>query len=399
MTSLQKELEYLYELKTRGMKLGLINISKLLERLGNPHQDPNIKFIHVTGTNGKGSVCAMLSAILSKVGYKVGMFTSPHLVTVRERIKINDKPIRESVLLSYIKNIRPHVDEIGNTFFETINAIAFQYFADQEVDFALVEVGLGGSLDSTNVIKPKIAVMTDIGLDHTHILGDKIETITKDKCGIIKDGIDVVTSNNGEILEMIKKACEAKHARCFKTTSSGTPTNLQGTFQERNVALAEKVAQLLQIPSTIIQEGLMNVDWPGRMEFVRYDGASFLLDCAHNPAACTVLKEELQKINKKKIVILSFCEDKDIAACIEKLTDPDYEFILTKADIDRAADPKALSKYLPGAMIIEDLDEAVEKAISMNVDNEKLIVVTGSIFLVGEFLGLLSKQKCYAIGY
>ncbi len=378
------------------MKLGLENMQKLLAELGNPHQQKGIMFIHVAGTNGKGSVCAMLSAILKTAGYRVGMFTSPHLVRCNERIKINDQEIADDVLSDYIKKVRPLVDQIGNTFFETINAIAFQYFADQQVDYAVIEVGLGGAYDSTNVIIPKIAVLTDIGLDHMHILGDTVEKITQEKCGIIKEGVDVVTSNKGEALRLIEEACRKKNARLYTTITSETPTNMHGAFQQRNVALAEKVAELPGIQKEKIQEGLLNVNWHGRMQTVSYEGHQFLIDCAHNQPAFAELTKELQKI-PKKIIIIGMSKDKDIKTCLDYLKH-ERMIIFTKANMERGAEPEELMQYGKG-IVVRNLEEAIEKAMELDRTGDHIIVIAGSIFLAGEFLGLIKQEKSMLIGY
>ncbi|HIG95552.1 TPA: bifunctional folylpolyglutamate synthase/dihydrofolate synthase [Candidatus Woesearchaeota archaeon] len=397
LDELDEQLQQLYNLKARGMKLGLENMKKLLAELGNPHQRKGITFIHATGTNGKGSVCAMLSSILKTAGYKVGMFTSPHLIRVNERIKINDQEIDDAMLCKYIQKVRPFVDAIGNTFFETINAIAFQYFADQKVDYAIIEVGLGGTYDSTNVMVPKIAVLTDIGLDHMHILGDTVEKITLEKCGIIKERIDVVTSNDHAVLEIIKKTCEQKHARLHITTASAIPTNLRGEFQKRNVAIAEKVAALLSIQKSTIKQGLLDVNWPGRMQTINYESHTFLLDCAHNQPAFAELAKELRKIPQKKIVIVGMSKDKDIKTCLGYLGD-EKQIIFTKANMERGAEPEELVQYQKG-VITRNLEEALEKARELDSNHEHLIVVMGSIFLVGEFLGIIKQEKSVLIGY
>lgn len=394
--NLHTDLDYLYNLKARGMKLGLENMQKLLAELGNPHQHKGIIFVHITGTNGKGSVCAMLSSILKQAGYKVGMFTSPHLIRVNERIKICDYEIEDEVLCSYIKKVRPFVDQIGNTFFEAINAIAFLHFADQKVDYAVIEVGLGGTYDSTNVITPKIAVLTDIGQDHMHILGDTVEKIAQDKCGIIKEGIDVVTSNDGKILRMIEETCRKKHARLHATKASTTPTNMQGEFQKRNVALAEKIAGLLGVQKDSVKQGLLNVNWPGRMQTPEYEGHQFLLDCAHNQPAFAELTKELQKI-PKKIIIIGMSKDKDIKTCLGYLKNEKI-IIFTKANIERGAEPEELMQYGNG-LIARNLEEAIEKAMELDRIGDHIIVIAGSIFLVGEFLGLIKQEKSVLIGY
>ena len=205
-------IKYLYSLeRKKGSKLGLKNIKELLRKINNPEKD--LKCIHVAGTNGKGSVCAMISSVLQEAGYKVGMYTSPHLSDFRERFLINNKKISKKNIIKYFLEVKKFVDE--QTFFEVITAMAFLYFKAEKVDFLVLEVGLGGRLDATNVVRPLISVITNVDIEHTDFLGKKIERIAYEKAGIIKENIPVVTGARGKSLSTIKRICKEKNSELF----------------------------------------------------------------------------------------------------------------------------------------------------------------------------------------
>ena len=205
-------IKYLYSLeRKKGSKLGLKNIRNLLKKVNNPEK--SLKVIHVAGTNGKGSVCAMISSILQEAGCKVGMYTSPHLKDFRDRFLINNKKIIKNDVVKYFLKVKKFIDE--QTFFEVITAMAFLYFNDEKVDFLVLEVGLGGRLDATNVVKPLVSVITNIDIEHTDFLGKTLEKITHEKAGIIKKNIPVITGAKGKSLKIIKKVCKKNHCKLF----------------------------------------------------------------------------------------------------------------------------------------------------------------------------------------
>jgi dihydrofolate synthase/folylpolyglutamate synthase len=378
----EEALKYIYSRELFGVKLGLRNITELVEALGSPQE--KFKSIHIAGTNGKGSVCSFLSSVLEKEGYKVGVYTSPHLVDFRERIKVNGKKISKKSVASLLSKIKPFVKE--HTFFEIVTAMAFMYFKEQGVDFALVEVGMGGRLDATNVVNPEIAVITNISIEHIDHLGDTIEKIAFEKAGIIKPGIDVVASENGKGLKIIKKACKKRKCRLNIVKPKKIHTSLHGDFQYQNASLALKVVDVLRkkglkISRESVIGGLRTAKWPGRMEFV---SENILFDCAHNPAGAKALAKELKKMKRDIYLILGIMKDKDIKAICRALEPAAKEIIITKPKTARAAMPGKIAKYIRKRVIaIGSVADAIEYA-KVNAGKKGLVVLTGSIFTVGE---------------
>ncbi len=364
---------YLYSRGLFAIKLGLNNITELMEKLGNPQR--KFKSIHIAGTNGKGSVCAFLSSILQKQGYKVGVYTSPHLVDFRERIRINNKKISKNKVVSLVERIKPLVDT--HTYFEIVTAMAFLYFKEQKVDFALVEVGMGGRLDATNVIKPEVAVITSISKEHTKHLGKTIEKITYEKAGIIKKGVDVVASVHNDGLKQIKPVCHIKDCRLNLVEPAEVESNLKGRFQYENLGIALKVIELLREKGYEISE-----------ESVK---AGF--DCAHNPDGAETLVNEINNLSYDRLyVILGIMKDKDIEGIcrpLEKIAD---EIIVTKPEITRAAEPEEIKNFIKKEVrIIRNVKEALDYAMG-KAKKKDLVVLTGSIFTVGEGFSAIKKD-------
>ncbi len=381
----RESVKYLFSRELFGMKLGLDNIRGLLCDLGNP-QD-SFKSIHVAGTNGKGSTCAFIASILEKQGYKVGLYTSPHLVDFRERIRIGEKLIPKKDMARLLGTIKPLVRT--HTYFEITTALAFLYFKEQGVDFAVVEVGMGGRLDATNVIDPEISVITNVSFDHMHHLGDTISKIAYEKAGIIKPGADVVTAAKGDALKVIRKTCKEKGCSLHVSKEMKIRNGLNGEFQNKNVSLAIKAAEVLRgkghmISEKSIKDGIRKARWPGRLEFL---GKNILLDCCHNPDGAKILSYEMKKIRKsygKVCLILGIMQDKDIGGVcrpIEQLAD---EIVLTRARIKRAASPEVIATFLKRKPVIKkDIKEAIGYAKKI-AGKKDLIVIAGSIYLAGE---------------
>src|SRR3989344_7371723 len=268
----KKVLDELYSLDIRKWTLGLERIESLLKRLGNPEK--KLKCIHVAGTNGKGSVCAMLHSILADVGYKVGLYTSPHLKKFNERIRINNKLISDNDIVKYYLMVKKYVT--SQSFFEITTAMAFLYFADKKVDFAVLEVGLGGRLDATNVVVPLISVITNIGLEHTQFLGKTIKKIAYEKAGIIKNQVPVVTAAEGIALAAIKKISNEKNSKLYivNKKNANCRIGLKGEFQKLNAAMAIKSIEALKndygvkIKKSSVKKGLLNANWSGRFQFI-----------------------------------------------------------------------------------------------------------------------------------
>jgi len=389
----KQTLDYIYNLKGSEYKgnfnLSLGNVKVLLRKLGNPEK--SLKVIHVAGTNGKGSVCAMIASILREAGYKVGMYTSPHLKDFRERFLINGVKISEKELVRCFQIVNLFIT--NQTFFEVITAMAFLYFNDKNVDFLVLEVGMGGRLDATNVVNPLVSVITNIGLEHQDYLGNTVEKIAYEKAGIVKEGKPVVTGASGAALNVIKKVAKERNAPLSLVKPiRKIPLRLKGDFQRINASIVWETIKVLnkeynlKVNNSKIKKGLLKTKWPGRLEFI---SSNVLVDCAHNPEAVKALKKELIKIKKnyKKIyLIIAMLKDKDYKTMLKELLPLANGVILTKVKIPRALEPKVLAKYVgKNYIIIEDAKKALRYAKEI-AKKDDLIVVTGSIYLVGEVI-------------
>ena len=381
-------LKELYNLENVKFKQSLVNMKVLLKKLHNPEK--NLRCIHVAGTNGKGSVCAMISSILSNAGYKVGMYTSPHLKKFNERIRINNKLSSDKEIAQYYLRVKKHVT--NQTFFEITTAMAFLYFKEKNVDFAVLEIGLGGRLDSTNVITPLVSIITNIGMEHTEYLGNTIEKIAYEKAGIIKKNVPVVTATEGKALATIKKISNQRNSKLIAVNNKKINYKLRfkGEFQKQNASIAAKAIEILKNNDKIkitkynIIDGLKNTKWPGRFQFI---AKNILIDSAHNPSGFKTLVKELKNIDYNKLIlIIGFSNDKDIKA-ISKIINPKaYKTIITKSDNEKAEKPKIIQKYFnTNSIIINNPKKALKYAKKIAAKND-LILITGSIFLVGELI-------------
>ena len=390
-----------------GQKLGLERIQALLGRLGNPER--KFKSIHIAGTNGKGSTAAMIASILKSAGYQVGLYTSPHLVDFCERVQGKGSFISPGQVLHYARMIRA-VEQEPLTFFELATAIGFLHFAEEKVDLAVIETGLGGRLDATNVITPLVSVITTIGMDHTQYLGDTIEQIATEKAGIIKEGLPVVV---GELMpEAMKVVREVAFGRGSPFINPPSPpfdkggkerifVSLAGAHQRQNAAVAVDVVRELQkqrheIPESSVQRGLENVCWPGRLETVQ-ERPWILLDGAHNPQAMAAVRQFLkEKLEGRRLkVLFGAMVDKDLPGILAEIAPITDQFIFTALPMKRAADPQRLSQIAStlgkDSVLIEDAAKAWESAVAGLKENE-ILLATGSFYLVGEIkriLGLL----------
>ena len=299
-------IQFLYGLQLFGTHFGLERTFKLSELAGNPQE--KLRFIHVAGTNGKGSTCAMLESIYRAAGLRVGLFTSPHLVSFRERIQIDRRLISQDEIVRLVAEIQPLLNQFpaGNhpTMFEVVAVMALKYFAEQKCDLVIWETGLGGRLDATNIVTPLASIITNIAFDHQQWLGDTLEKIAAEKAGIIKPGVPVVTAAGAaEALAVIEKVARETHSplrRVEIQPISGTPhpASLLGEHQKTNAALAVATVEMLQnqIPVTVeqIRDGLASVSWPGRLQLItRPGGQKILLDGAHNVAGAETLRATL----------------------------------------------------------------------------------------------------------
>jgi|TARA_Y100000310_G_scaffold186388_1_gene186536 dihydrofolate synthase/folylpolyglutamate synthase len=380
----KKILKELYSMDSQKFKLGLKRIKVLLKKLGNPEK--KLKCIHVAGTNGKGSVCAMLSSILQDAHYKVGMYTSPHLKKFNERIRINKKLIADKDIVRLYSKVKPNVTD--QSFFEITTAMAFLYFKEKNVDFAILEVGLGGRLDATNVVKPLISIITNIDYEHTKNLGNTLEKIAYEKAGIIKKNVPVVTAAEGIALAAIKKVSNKNNSELVIVNKDKNLklNNLRGQFQIQNAAIAAKAIEKLnnhKINKKNIINGLKNAKWPGRFQFIN---KNTLIECAHNPNGFKILIKELKNLKYKKLIlVLGFSDDKDIQKISGMIKPIASRIIITKSKNERAAEPELIKKYFKKPIILKSPKKALNYAKKI-AKKEDLILVTGSIFLVGELM-------------
>lgn len=378
---IRQELDWLYGLTRFGEK-GLDYISEAMRRLENPHK--NLRVIQITGTNGKGSTAAMIAEVLRRTGKKAGLYTSPHLVRFNERIQINGQQIKDEELLALIKEVKSLGIQLK--FFEFCTIIALLYFSRKKVDFAVLEAGMGGRNDSTTICDAEIAIITNIGYDHMHILGNTIEEITKEKTGIIKTKSTAITCHNNAGLPWIKEACR-KNKLIIAQPYTGI-VGLRGPFQKINAGIAYEACKLLEIDEETIQEGIAHVKWPGRMEYLNNN---LLVDCAHNITAMKTTAPFVKTLPKRKlIVIFGVLADKDYKKMIKALPKPDF-LILTKPPIDRALDPAKLAYDGPCA-IVEEPAEALRFAQNI-ARPEDLIFITGSCYLTGKIMEVLGKSE------
>ena len=426
--------DFLFGLQKFGTKLGLENTQRLLEILGHPEKGR--KFLHVTGTNGKGSVSALSASALTAAGYRTGLYTSPHLVSFTERMIVDgDEISREEVaaLADRLKRLLDvHEPEMKPTFFEFTTAMAFDYFRDKGAEAVVLEVGMGGRLDSTNVITPECSVITNVELEHREYLGDTIEAIAREKAGIIKPGVPLVTSENKpEVLDYIRGVCREKEAplyvmgRDFGYSASGyrwkdgdviqeldyrgpggditgLHVPLAGEHQLRNAATAVcalSVIPGMAVPEDAIRKGFASVEWEGRLETVS-QRPLVVLDGAHNAASAKILSAAIKKYYAGRygrlLLVLGVLADKDfrdMAACLMPLAD---KVIFTQADYSRAVPACELSRNLDGGKsetaVCADVPGALEKALS-EAGPDDMVLVTGSLYVVGEAKAWLSKRE------
>lgn len=364
------------------INLGLERISAILELIGNP-QD-NLKCIHVAGTNGKGSVCAIIASILKEAGIKTGLYTSPHIYKYTERIKINNKDISDTEFAKYIFDISELADKnkIHLTEFELLTAVMFKYFSDNKVEVAVLETGLGGRFDATNVIKSNLcAIITHIDLDHTDRLGDTKEKIAFEKAGIIKPNCPVITYEGYEAIKDKADECNSLFMLIapFEDT---TELALKGTYQQENLSLALAAIKLVfpQISQETIKKGLNNVKHPYRFEYLQ--DKNILVDGAHNPNGASALKESLDLYfpDKRRRYIFGCLTTKDYPKMMQILFEKDDEIYLNHFSHQKSATFEELKKACPfPAKEFHTLDE-------IDLNDDKLTIICGSFYMINEVL-------------
>jgi dihydrofolate synthase/folylpolyglutamate synthase len=435
-------INYLYALQKHGIKLGLENTVRLLSLLGNP-QD-SFASVHLAGTNGKGSTSSMIAAVLRASGLKVGVFTSPHLVSFTERIRVDGIEITEKEVVELTQEIRETIQHTSHntqhpflpTFFEFVTAMAFLYFRRKGAQWAVVETGMGGRLDATNILVPRVSVITRIGHDHREFLGETLADIAFEKAGIIKEGIPVVSSAQApEALKVLTATAARKGAALFlhgrefslhgvegdmggvSFTYEGLRrfenlhVPLCGLHQAENGAVAVKTAELLMetcpVQERAIREGLAGVAWPGRLELIRREGKKhdLLIDGAHNPDAAQALADALERYfvpaYGKVVLVLGIMADKDIEGIMRPLLKVAREIILTAPDYTRAASPDQLaavarasgSEPVTAPSLKEAMNLAIRKAEAGSPPAARsLVVITGSFYTIGEAKTLLGHE-------
>lgn len=421
----EEAIAYLEDACTFGIKPGLMRIHELLVRLGNPHE--TYKTVHVTGTNGKGSVTAVIANALTAAGRKTGRYTSPHLEEYTERMSIDGHLITKeefAIITEEVKDATEGMKADGfeqPTEFEMLTAAAFLYFCRQQVEYAVIEVGLGGLLDSTNVITPQISAITNVAVDHTAYCGPTVEDIAVHKAGIIKEGIPVVTAATGTALEIIEKTARSKKAplyvvdkeiviqnRALIHVSDGTvrqkiciegpelmrtevDTPLVGAHQAVNAAVAVGVLRLLgktdgAVRDLAIMKGFHTVYWPGRFQILSVSGKTMIIDGAHNPAGvesfCRTYEEVFGK--RRRVFVFSVLADKEYDKIVRRLFRANDAVFCAPAPTPRTADPKVMADLIgEGAKACPSVSTAIDTALKETTEKDVCVVV-GSLYIQGE---------------
>lgn len=423
----KEALDYISKSHKFGMRLGLDNIKRLLELLGNPQE--KLKIIHVAGTNGKGSTCSFISTILKEFDYKVGLYTSPFLEVFNERIRINNENISDKDIGRIVSIIKEKIEIMVDkgfdypTEFEIVTAMAFYYYFENNVDFVVLEVGLGGKYDATNVInKSEVSVITPISIDHINVLGNTISKIASEKAGIIKENSTVFIYNQSdEAKNVIKKVCNDKNSKFFEVlfddikikhsdinyqefdykNYKNLKINLIGEHQIKNSILAINVVEFIlskynkKIDEDKLKLGLLNTKWAGRIEKIK-ENPLFIIDGAHNEDGAKSLSKVLDKNfkNKNLTLLLGMLEDKEIDKVLEILIPYFNKVVTTNVSNPRTIScddlKEKISNYVKEVYSIDNLEEALNFTLK-NSDKDDIIISCGSLYLIGEIRRLSNK--------
>lgn len=426
----RETIDYLFGLQKHGIKLGLSNSSRLMGLMGDPHRQ--FRSVHVAGTNGKGSTAAFLAGMLLAAGYRVGLYTSPHLVSFTERIRINNIPVTEDRVIDLAERVRtryeglPSAEEsaLAPTFFEVTTAMAFTCFAEERVDVAVIEAGMGGRLDSTNVITPLVSVITNIDLEHTEFLGDTIEKIAGEKAGIIKPGVPVVSGAvQPEAIAVIERTAASAGAPVYRypkdfraepaagagyqefdyrgiwSSFPGLRIAMAGRHQVENACMALAAIECLtgrgiEVPEAALRNGLAGAVWEGRLERVA-ERPDIYLDGAHNPASARVLADavrDLKKGYRHLVLVIGILMDKDYQGIVSQLAPLADRIIVTKPHYSRALDVGSLAAEMEVFHRTVGSAETVAEAIGLarqGAAENDLILITGSLYTVGDARAVL----------
>ena len=424
---------FINQLPFREVKPGLERIQHLLDRVGNPQK--KLRAVHVGGTNGKGSVVQLIAAVLQEAGFKVGVYTSPHLIDLRERIRINTELISESELMGLTEELRPIAEAMLDkpTQFEFLTALALLYFARKAVDLAVIEVGLGGRFDATNLIQPLVSAITNVEWDHMDLLGNSLEKIAWEKAGIIKEKTPIVTAEaKTESLKVIEAECAQKGADLFMADLKRVnekdfnwdwqefeiakygPVKLRllGSFQRANLAMALKALELLNaqhalgISKSVLIKGLEKAYWPGRFEVIR-KAPYIVLDGAHNSHAMMALKQDIERYaekylqNSKRWLLFGCMRDKEVEKLCEIIFPVFDEIILTKPEYYRACELDRLKAIATQLNVKTRCAVAVKEGFQYALErmgSHDLLCATGSLYLVGELLTVSTFSRSHVTG-
>ncbi len=431
-------LHWIHGLSRFGIKPGLERMEAMLERLDNPHRQ--INFVHIAGTNGKGSTAAILASIFGAAGYRIGLYTSPYILSFTNRMAINGCDIDHDEMTDLVDLIRPVVDQVTAderygqpTEFEVVTTLAFTYFARREVDLVILEVGLGGRLDATNVVTPLLSIITNVDLEHTEVLGDTVEAVAFEKAGIIKRGVPVLTaSDDQKVLAVIKNRAfelgaplyclfapcaeemekiskpvfnpriitdrgQSFDYRGFKRNYRDLFIPLRGRYQVCNAATALAAVELMEskefkVDEEAVRRGLSETFWPGRLEMLK-DSPKLVMDGAHNPAAIRQVVQAVPEYFsfKRLILVFGIMADKDATAMMSAIFPLADRVILTRASIPRAADPVFLLDTALERLcydrekvgVIENIGAALNEALN-EAGPEDMVLVTGSFYAVSD---------------
>lgn len=421
----QETLDFLFSIEKFGMKLGLERIRACMDALGNP-QD-RYPIVHVAGTNGKGSTAAMIQSIMTSAGYKVGLLTSPHLVDFAERARIGYQNCEQEFIVDFVERNRELMTKIPISYFEITTALGFEYFAQKGVDIGVIEVGMGGRLDATNVVNPEVCIITNIGYEHTKSLGNTLELIAAEKGGIIKPGTTCISaSREDSVVKTIRGICESRHAdfisihdhshwSVVSADITGSTinacingkdyenvfVNLPGRHQAENAVTALTAVRKLadngfEISKAAVLEGLRSIQWKGRLQTISRKPL-VVADAAHNSAGMRTLRAAIREFlpDKRIIVVLGVLSEKDYVSMLEDIEQFADYLIIAKPDSTRAADPELLAQKAREmsieCQVIPSVQEAYRKARSMAGEND-LILVAGSLYTVGEVLAAGEKR-------
>lgn len=418
LRSYSAAIEALFARTTSGIKPGLERTEALLGELGSPHRQ--LSTLHVAGTNGKGSVVATAEALLRWKGLKVGRYTSPHLIDFRERITVDGVVITEDAVLAFLERWTPAAEKMGATFFELTTALAFHWFVSQKVDIAVIETGLGGRLDSTNVLTPRVATVTSIGLDHTDLLGNSLEGIAREKAGIFKHGIPAVIGEQSPPIRSLMEACagdvgahpivlldEEYEIGSIKVSANGTSftlgadenrqqlkTPLIGDYQARNTVIAiATVAALGEEylpPSADISSALSKVFLPGRFQ----RRGKIIFDVAHNPDGARAIAQNIRLLNPRKprVALVAVLSDKDWRAIIRELAPVIDHFVFTNApsaSADRSWDPGEARNFASSEGFAAEAEPDIDAALARADEHSNTLLITGSFHTVGDAMSRL----------